>query len=188
MDGIPAGLGVPEVKSLNVAWPDFFKAMNGEILNASLDDWKTYLTWFLLHNEARLLPTPFVEENFNFYGKTLTGSTEMRPRWKRCVDFTDAQLGEALGQKFVERTFGKEGKEHTLKMVNALEKALGQDIQGLDWMGAATKQQAEVKLKAIANKIGYPDKWRDYSAWKIRRDDADGQWVPRRPIRVSPGR
>jgi putative endopeptidase len=166
--------GTPEFKSLNVAWPDFFKAMNGEIQSAGLDHWKTYLTWHVLHSEARLLPSPFVQENFNFYGKTLTGSTEMRPRWKRCVDFTDSQLGEALGQKFVERTFGKEGKERTLKMVDALEKALGQDIQGLSWMSAATKQQAEVKLKAIANKIGYPDKWRDYSSVVIKRDDPVG--------------
>ncbi len=164
----------PEFKSLNVVWPDFFKAMNAEIQGASVDDWKTYLTWFLLHSEARLLPTPFAQENFNFYGKTLTGSDEMRPRWKRCVDFTDAQLGEALGQKFVEKTFGKEGKERTLKMVDALEKALGQDLQGVTWMSAATKQKAEEKLKAIANKIGYPDKFRDYSSVAVKRDDPVG--------------
>ena len=164
----------PEFSSINVAWPDFFKAMNTEIQNVPLSDWKTYLTWHLLHSEARLLPKPFVDENFDFYGRTLTGSTEMRPRWKRCVDFTDEQLGEALGQKFVERTFGKQGKERTLQMVDALEKALGQDIQGLSWMSAATKQQAEAKLKAIANKIGYPDKWRDYSSIAIKRDDAVG--------------
>ncbi len=164
----------PGFSNINVVWPDFFKAMNSELQNSPLDDWKTYLTWHLLHSEARLLPTPFVQENFNFYGKILTGSDEMRPRWKRCVEFTDAQLGEALGQKFVERTFGKEGKARTLKMVDALEKALAQDIEGLSWMSAATKQQAEVKLKAIANKIGYPDKWRDYSSVVIRRDDPVG--------------
>jgi putative endopeptidase len=164
----------PEFKNLNVVWPDFFKAMNSEIQAASLDDWKTYLTWHLLHGEAGLLPNAFVQENFDFFGKTLTGSTEMRPRWKRCVDFTDSQLGEALGQKFVEHTFGKEGKERTLKMVDALEKALGQDIQNLSWMSAATKQQAEAKLKAIANKIGYPNKWRDYSSVVIKRDDPVG--------------
>lgn len=166
--------GAPEFKSLNVAWPDFFKAMNSEIQNASLDDWKHYLTWHLLHAEAGMLPTPFVQESFSFYGKTLTGSSELRPRWKRCVDFTDSQLGEALGRKFVERTFGKEGKARTLKMVEALEKALGQDIQGVTWMSAATKQQAEIKLKAITNKIGYPDKWRDYSSVVIKRDDPVG--------------
>ncbi|HUI78428.1 MAG TPA: M13 family metallopeptidase, partial [Bryobacteraceae bacterium] len=121
-----------------------------------------------------LLPEPFVEANFDFYGKTLTGAKELRPRWKRCVDFTDDQLGEALGRKFVERTFGAEGKERTLKMVDAIEKALGQDIQNLTWMTPATKQQALVKLKAITNKIGYPEKWRDYSSVEIRRDDAAG--------------
>ena len=166
--------GAPPFQSLNVVWPDFFKAMNAEIESASLDDWKTYLTWHALHSEARILPTPFVAENFDFYGKTMTGAKEMRPRWKRCVDFTDRQLGEALGRKFVDRTFGAEGKQHTLKMVDALEKALGQDIENLPWMSPATKQQAIVKLKAITNKIGYPDKWRDYSSITVRRDDALG--------------
>jgi endothelin-converting enzyme/putative endopeptidase len=120
------------------------------------------------------MPAAFAEENFNFYGKTLTGAKEMRPRWKRCVDFTDDQLGEALGRKFVERTFGAEGKERTLKMVDALEKALGQDLEKVPWMTSATRQQAIVKLKAITNKIGYPDKWRDYSSVAIQRDDAMG--------------
>ena len=158
------GSGAPEFQSINVAWPDFFKAVEAGIQSASLPEWKTYLTWHLLHSEAPLLPAAFVEENFDFYGKTLTGAKEMRPRWKRCVDFTDAQLGEALGRKFVERTFGAEGKERTLKMVDALEKALGQDLEKVPWMTPATRQQALVKLQAITNKIGYPDKWRDYSS------------------------
>jgi putative endopeptidase len=166
--------GSLEFGSLNVVWPDFFKAMNAEILSRSLDDWKMYLKWHVLHSEARLLPTPFVQETFDFFGKTLTGSTEIRPRWKRCVGYTDEHLGEALGQKFVERTFGQEGKARTLKMVDALEKALGQDIQGLTWMSPETKKQAEIKLKGIANKIGYPDKWRDYSSVVVKRDDAVG--------------
>jgi putative endopeptidase len=166
--------GSPSFQQINVAWPDFFKAENTALGAYSLDNWKTYLRWNVLHSEAPLLPTPFVEENFNFYGKTLTGAKEERPRWKRCVEYTDNQLGEALGQKFVERTFGAQGKERTLKMVNAIEKALGQDIQSSSWMTPATKQQAEIKLKAITNKIGYPDKWRDYSSIVIRRDDAAG--------------
>jgi endothelin-converting enzyme/putative endopeptidase len=166
--------GAPKFQSINVSWPDFVKAVNSEVQSASLEDWKTYLTWHVLHSEGRILPTPFVEENFNFYGKTLTGTTEMRPRWKRCVDFTDNQLGEALGQKFVDRTFGVEGKQRTLKMVDALEKALGQDIQNLSWMTPKTKEQALIKLRAITNKIGYPEKWRDYSSVTIRRDDALG--------------
>ncbi|HEY1335960.1 MAG TPA: M13-type metalloendopeptidase [Bryobacteraceae bacterium] len=166
--------GAPEFQTVNVAWPDFFKAMNAEIQSAPLDDWKAYLEWHLLHSESPALPTAFVKENFNFYGKTLQGTMEMRPRWKRCVDFTDNQLGEALGQKFVEKTFGTEGKQRTLKMMEAIEKALGQDIQGLSWMTPATKQKAEEKLRAIANKIGYPDKWRDYSSVQIKPDDFIG--------------
>jgi putative endopeptidase len=169
-----AGSGAPAFQSINVAWPDFFKALNAEVQNSSVENWKTYLTWHLLHSEAPLLPSSFVQENFSFYGQTLTGAKELRPRWKRCVDFTDSQLGEALGRKFVERTFGAEGKQRTLQMVDALEKALGQDIQTLAWMTPATKQKALEKLKAITNKIGYPDKWRDYSSVEIQRDDAVG--------------
>jgi putative endopeptidase len=166
--------GAPPFQDLNVSWPDFIKGMDSEVQQTPLDDWKTYLTWHLLHSEARILPTPFTEENFDFYGKTLTGAKEMRPRWKRCVDFTDSQLGEALGRKYVELTFGAQGKARTLQMVNALEKALGEDIQDLSWMSPATKQQALVKLHAITNKIGYPNKWRDYSSLVIERDDALG--------------
>ena len=166
--------GAPAFQSINVAWPDFFKAVNGLIESASMDDWKTYLRWHVLHSEAPLLPTAFVNENFNFYGKTLTGATELRPRWKRCVDFTDHQLGEALGKKFVERTFGGDAKQRTLKMVDAIERALGQDIDQLTWMTPATKQQALLKLKGITNKIGYPNKWRDYSSVEIKREDAVG--------------
>jgi len=166
--------GAPPFRDINVAWPDFVKALNTEIQNRPLDDWKTYLRWHTLHSAATLLPAAFLNENFNFYGKTLTGATEMRPRWKRCVDFTDRQLGEALGRKYVEKTFGAEGKERTLKMVHELEQALGEDIQNLSWMTPTTKQQALIKLHAITNKIGYPDKWRDYSSVVIKRDDAIG--------------
>jgi len=168
------GIGAPPFHSLNVAVPEFFRGLQAEIERASLADWKTYLTWHVLHSEAPLLPRAFVEENFAFYGTTLTGAKELRPRWKRCVDFTDNQLGEALGRKYVERTFGAQGKERTLRMVEALEKALGEDIRALPWMTEPTKQQALVKLKAITNKIGYPDKWRDYSSVRILRGDALG--------------
>ena len=168
------GSEAPEFRSINVAWPDFFRSMDGAIRKYSLDQWKTYLTWHLLHSEAALLPTAFVDESFNFYGKTLTGAQENRPRWKRCVSFTDSQLGEALGQRFVESTFGTEGKQRTLEMVNRLEKALGENIETLPWMTPQTKKQALVKLKAITNKIGYPERWRDYSSVQIARDDALG--------------
>jgi endothelin-converting enzyme/putative endopeptidase len=168
------GSGAPAFQSVNVASPDYFKAVNAAIARASLEDWKTYLTWHLVHSEIPFLPTRFVDENFGFYGQTLTGAKELRPRWKRCVDYTDNQLGEALGRKFVERTFGAEGKQRTLNMVDALEKALGQDLQAVSWMTPATRQKALDKLKAITNKIGYPEKWRDYSSVAIRRDDAIG--------------
>ena len=168
------GSGAPAFQSVNVASPDFFKAVNAEVKSATLEDWKTYLTWHLVHSEIPFLPAAFVRENFGFYGQTLTGAKELRPRWKRCVDYTDNQLGEALGRKFVDRTFGAEGKDRTLKMVDALEKALGQDLQTISWMTPATKQKAMDKLKAITNKIGYPEKWRDYSSVAIRRDDAVG--------------
>ena len=163
--------GSPEFQSLNVASPDFFTSLDSAIGDFTLAEWKTYLTWQLVHAVARLLPAPFVEEDFRYYGKTLAGTEQLRPRWKRCVDYTDTELGEALGRKFVEKTFGEEGKARMLKMVAALEKALGQDIAGLDWMTAATKQKALEKLDAVANKIGYPDKWRDYSSVLIQRDD-----------------
>ena len=166
--------GAPAFQSINVSYPEFVKTIDTAVTGTSLADWKTYLTWHLLHSEAPLLPTSFVQENFNFYAKTLRGTEAMRPRWKRCVDFTDGELGEALGRKYAEKTFGAEGKARTLKMVDALEKALGEDIQKLDWMSPATKAEALVKLKAITNKIGYPDKWRDYSSVVIKPDDPLG--------------
>jgi endothelin-converting enzyme/putative endopeptidase len=167
------GIGAP-VKTINVAVPDFFKAMEAEIKAVSLDDWKTYLSWHVIHAAAPLLPSAFVNENFEFYGKTLTGSKELKPRWKRCVQYTDSDLGEALGQKYVELTFGKEGKERTLAMVGALEKALERDINQLDWMTPTTKKRALEKLHAIANKIGFPEQWRDYSNLEIKKGDAIG--------------
>jgi endothelin-converting enzyme/putative endopeptidase len=169
-----AGVGAPQSQGLNVAVPEFFKQMQTLLEARPLADWKTYLTWRLVHAAAPLLPDAFVNANFDFYGRTLTGAKQLRPRWKRCVAYTDGDLGEALGRKYVELTFGAQGKERTLKMVDALEKALGQDIEQSDWMTQATKQKALEKLHAVANKIGYPDKWRDYSSVAIVRGDALG--------------
>jgi putative endopeptidase len=168
------GVGAPHFDSLNVSEPEFVKAVQ-EVLSAhSLDDWKTYLRWHTVHSNARLLSTAFVNENFDFYARTMQGTKELRPRWKRCVSYTNADLGDLVGQVYVQQTFGAEGKERTLAMVGALEKALGEDIKNLPWMGADTKAQALVKLQAITNRIGYTDKWRDYSALQIVRGDALG--------------
>jgi predicted metalloendopeptidase len=167
-------LGSPKFTDVNVATPDFFKALDAEVKSISVDDLKTYLRWHLVHSQVQMLPKAFVDENFNFYGKTLQGTKELQPRWKRCVALTDGDLGEALGQVFVEKYYPPEAKARTLKMVNELEGALKQDISDLPWMSETTKKQAIVKLDAIRNKIGYPSKWRDYSTLKIERDDALG--------------
>ena len=169
-----AGLGMPSFVDLNVSVPDFFKALDAVLKDTSVADLKAYLRWHVLHAEAPLLAKPFLDANFEFFGKTLTGATELKPRWKRCVEATDDDLGFALGQKYVEQNFPPEAKARVLSMVHEIETMLGQDIQSLDWMTPATKQQALVKLQAVTNKIGYPDKWRDYSSVKIVRGEAVG--------------
>jgi len=164
----------PSFDSLNVAVPDFVKAMNQVVANNDLDTVKTYLRWQTLHASAPMLPKAYVDENFDFYGKTLRGAKELRPRWKRCVQFTDGDLGEALGQAYVAETFPPEAKAHTLQMVHELEAALKTDIGELSWMTPETKKQALEKLSRIDNKIGYPNQWRDYSSLNIVRGDAMG--------------
>jgi putative endopeptidase len=166
--------GAPAFTDLNVGWPDFFKALGEQIGARSLDEWKAYLRWHTVHEAAALLPAAFVNQDFEFYGKALTGAKELRPRWKRCVEVVDDHLGEALGQRYVEATFGAEGKQRMSAMVAALEKALERDIRDLPWMTPATKQRAQDKLAHIANKIGYPERWRDYSSVRIERGDALG--------------
>jgi putative endopeptidase len=166
-----AAVGIPNTQALNVHEPDFYKGLEVVLKAHALDHWKTYLRWHLLHFSAPLLPKAFVDENFDFYLHKLNGAKEQRARWKRCVAQTDAGLGEALGQLFVDRTFGEDGKKRMLTLVVNLEKAFEKDIQGLDWMGGETKKQALAKLKAIENKIGSPVKPRDYASVKPRRDD-----------------
>jgi len=168
------GVGAPEFESLNVAVPEFFAKVEELMGKVPLADWKIYLRWRLLSASAPLLPEAFVNEDFSFYGKTLQGTQQLKPRWKRCVSYTDSGLGEALGQEYVERTFSPEAKQRMLELVGALEKALEEDIRKLDWMGAETKSRAIEKLHAVTNKIGYPDEWRDYSRLKIVRGDALG--------------
>jgi putative endopeptidase len=159
--------GISPVSSMNLAQPEFFKAVDAALTSIPLADWKIYLRWHLLHSFARALSAKFVEEDFDFFGRTLTGQKEMLPRWRRCVQEADAQLGEALGEYYVQRAFSPEAKSKALVMVKNLIAALHDDLTTLDWMSAATREQALQKLSAINIKIGYPDKWRDYSAYKV---------------------
>jgi putative endopeptidase len=167
-------VGLPSLSSLNVAAPFFFKTLNNEIAKESLPDWRVYLRWHLVHAYAPHLSSAFLNENFAFYGKTLRGQQELQPRWKRCTEAVDGYLGEALGQAYVEKYFPPQAKQQALKMVKEIETAMEQDINSLTWMSSATKQQALVKLHGMANKIGYPDKWRDYSKLEIIRGDEVG--------------
>ena len=169
-----SGIGSPPIYAINVAEPEFVKAF-GRIAAASpLDAIKAYLRWQVVHASAPLLAKAFVDENFRFFGTALTGAKELRPRWKRCVQYTDNDLGEALGQAFVTQTFGPQAKADTLKMVHEIEAALERDVNGLDWMTPPTRREALVKLRAVADKIGYPDRWRDYTALTVVRGDALG--------------
>jgi endothelin-converting enzyme/putative endopeptidase len=167
-------VGLPSLSSLNVGSPSFFKAMNEELEKESLADWKTYLRWHLVHADASHLSAPFLLENFAFYGKTLRGQQELQARWKRCTEAVDGYLGEALGQAYVAKYFSPEAKQKALKIVKEIQAAMEQDINALPWMSPTTKQQALAKLHGMANKIGYPDKWRDYSQLEIVRGDEMG--------------
>jgi putative endopeptidase len=164
-------IGAPSFETLDVRVPDFFKAVEEQLRTVPLDDWKAYARWHLLRASSPSLPQAFVEEDFAFYRRTLGGAKEIKPRWKRCVASTDEALGEALGRPYAEQTLGPEGKARTLRMVEALEKALADDISGLDWMTGPTRERALEKLRQITNKIGYPDRWRDYGRLAIARDD-----------------
>jgi len=166
-------LQAPSFNDMNVAEPEFMKGVNELLTKAPLRDLRAYMRWHLLDASAEFLPKPFVDENFAFT-KILTGQKQLRPRWKRCVQYTDSDLGEVVGKVFVQRAFGADAKARALEMVHAIEHAMDQDLQSLTWMSDETKKQAFVKLRAIANKIGYPDKWRDYSALRIVRGDALG--------------
>jgi putative endopeptidase len=170
-----AASDTPTFSELNVGNPEFFKQVNGLLESESLDAWKTYVSWHLLNGAAPWLSKPFVDANFDMR-KALTGQPENQARWKRCVNATDDGLGEALGQRYVELTFGAEGKQRMLKMVDMLETSLDQDIQGLTWMSPDTKKQAKVKLEAIRNKIGYPEVYRDYASLTVKRDDLLGNF------------
>jgi putative endopeptidase len=164
----------PEFAILNVDAPEFIKELNTLLSSESIDSWKTYLRFHIADSSSPYLVSPFVEENFQFYRKYLRGAKEMQPRWKRCVQYVDSDLSEALGQVYVAKVFSPELKQSTVEMVQRIEDSMGQRIRALDWMSPETKQQALTKLAGIRNKIGYPDKWRDYSPVRIARDDFAG--------------
>jgi len=167
-------LQYPQFGVLNVTAPEFIKQVNAMLSSEPLENWKTYFRFHVVDTSAPYLSSKFVEENFEFYRKYLRGAKEMQPRWKRCVQYTDHSLGEALGQVYVAKVFSPELKQNTLDMVQRIENAMGQRIRALDWMSPETRQQALTKLAGIRNKIGYPDKWRDYSSVTITPDDFAG--------------
>jgi putative endopeptidase len=167
--------GAPPVSELNVTNPDFFKRMNALLAATDLETVKTYLRWQLIHStDSLVLPKAFDDEAFDFYRHKLAGQPEQRARWKRCVQATDRALGEALGQVYVAQTFPPSSKQATVQMVHDIEAAMNQEIDTLTWMGAATKARAKEKLHAVADKIGYPDHWRDYSKLTVVRGEAFG--------------
>jgi putative endopeptidase len=155
---------------LNVDQPKFLREIDHQLSDASVGQWKLYLRWHLLNAAAPYLSSPFVNEDFDFNGKYLSGAAELKPRWKRCVEAADASLGDAVGQKYVEKYFPPAAKARMLDMVRNLRLALKQTVEGLDWMSPATKAKALEKLSTFNPKIGYPDKWKDYSKVEIRRD------------------
>jgi endothelin-converting enzyme/putative endopeptidase len=169
-----ARIGVPDTKVLNASQPAFLKAMSAELKRRPLADWKRYLRWHLVSSRARYLSRPFVDEDFAFNYRVLQGTEVIAPRWKRCVRWVDRDLGEALGQVFVEKNFSPELKQRTLEIVLQIEREMEADLKSLDWMSPETRKRALEKSVAMANKIGYPDRWRDYSSIKLAREDFMG--------------
>ncbi len=153
-----------------VTSPQFFRSLEPLIQKHSVDDWKVYLRWHLVHGSAPYMDKAFVDENWNFYSHTLLGAKQQLPRWRRCVRAADRDLGMALGQAYVAAAFPPENKQRTVTMVHDIEHAMDQDITNIDWMQPVTKEQAKIKLKAVYDKIGYPDHWRDYSSVKVGRN------------------
>jgi putative endopeptidase len=165
-----AAAKAPASEHYLVSSPDFFRAEEQLLAERRLAAWQAYLRWQVVHRASPYLSKSFADENWNFFAHTLAGSEQQQPRWRRCVRAADRDLGEALGQAYVDRAFPPDSKARTIQMVHAIETALTSDIQDLAWMSSATKQQALVKLKGIEDKIGYPSHWRDYSNVKITRD------------------
>src|SRR5947209_1920258 len=164
-----SGIGLTNPGDIDVHQPDFFKAMSTTFTSAPIDDWKTYLRWHLINAAASALSNDFVNEDFNFREKTLRGTQQIKPRWKRVITSEDGEIGEALGKLYVDKYFPPAAKARALELINNLKEALADRIKSLDWMDETTKQKALEKLAAFQVKIGYPEKWRDYSALMIDR-------------------
>ncbi len=165
-----AARNVPRVTDMNVAQVKFAEGVSRMLKTVPLADWKTYLRWRVLHEAAPRLSAKFVDEDFSFFGRSLTGAKELQPRWRRCVTAADRLLGEALGQVYVAKEFPPEAKARMDRMIDNLVSAYRDRIQKADWMTEATRRQALVKLDAFTRKIGYPPKWKDYSSLKLNRD------------------
>lgn len=169
-----AMVGAPAFASLDVSDPGFFKGLEKSLEFLPLADWRAYLRWTLIHGLVSFAPKAFVDEDFAFFHRRLEGQVEIAARWKRCVDATDKALGEDLGEAYVEREFSPKARQRVLAMIGQIKKAMEADIKTLDWMSGKTKARALEKLANVAAKIGYPDKWRDYSKLEIARGDALG--------------
>ncbi len=161
-------VGFPEVKAINVAVPGFVRALDKLVVDQPMAAWRVYLAWHLLNGAAPALSKAFVDENFAFH-QLLSGAPELPPRWKRCVSAVDHALGQALGQSFVRQTFGEEGKRESHQMIDSVEVAMHGDLQTLPWMDAPTRKEALAKLAAVANQVGYPDRWRNYDSLEVTR-------------------
>jgi len=169
-----AATGFPDVRAINVGMPEFFTALSDAVTSTPMETLQAYLRWHVIDDMADSLPRAFADEHFAFFGKVLGGQQEIEPRWKRCVDATDEAMGELLGKAFVERRFAGDSKTAALEMIRGIEKALDDTFPALSWMDDATRARAREKLAAVANKIGYPDTWRDYSSLQVRRGEDFG--------------
>lgn len=169
-DGYFRAAGYPDLQLVNVATPEFFPALAEQLAKTPLDTVKEYLRWHVVRDHANELPRAFVDARFEFYGKKVAGQAEIAPRWKRCVDATQYALGEAVGKVYVDAKFPGDSKKVALEMIGDIESAFEAGLPKLAWMDAETRARAVEKKAAVANQIGYPDKWRDYSAMTIGRD------------------
>jgi endothelin-converting enzyme/putative endopeptidase len=173
-DAYLSARGLSGIALVNVTEPAFFRELSRLLAEEPIPHWRTYLRWHLVREQAPNLSAAFADADFGFYRRTLRGVSTQQPRWKRCVQWVDRDLGEALGQVFVARTFSADTKARTLEMTRLVEEAMAEEIRQLPWMGQATRKRAMEKLASIVNKVGYPDRWRDYSSLDIVRGDFFG--------------